>query len=124
MWTHNGTRNTRRDPAELAAELESLGAGEITVNAPVTSVATTTLPSPSIPSESNSCIPGNPHKSAPTAPPAFVSTSPGPVTFHAYTRPVWVSAAYTREPSGDRPMPLGESLGKITSRIELPSGCA
>ena len=33
-------------------------AGEITVSAPVTSVATTTLPSPSMPSESKSCMPG------------------------------------------------------------------
>jgi len=32
VFTHNGTRNTRRDPAAFAAELESLGVGEITLN--------------------------------------------------------------------------------------------
>lgn len=32
VWTHNGTRNTHRDPAILAKELETLGAGEITIN--------------------------------------------------------------------------------------------
>lgn len=32
VWTHNGTWNTRRDPAELAREFEQRGVGEITVN--------------------------------------------------------------------------------------------
>jgi imidazole glycerol-phosphate synthase subunit HisF len=32
VWTHNGTRNTHRDPAEFARQIEALGAGEITVN--------------------------------------------------------------------------------------------
>jgi len=32
VWTHNSTKNSHRDPAELAAEVEALGAGEITVN--------------------------------------------------------------------------------------------
>jgi cyclase len=32
VWTHNGTRNTHRDPVELAREAEALGAGEITIN--------------------------------------------------------------------------------------------
>lgn len=32
VWTHNGKRNTRRDPIELARELEQRGVGEITVN--------------------------------------------------------------------------------------------
>lgn len=32
-WTHNGTCNTGRDAVELAHEVASLGAGEITVNA-------------------------------------------------------------------------------------------
>lgn len=32
VWTHNGTRNTGRDPALLAQELEAAGVGEITVN--------------------------------------------------------------------------------------------
>lgn len=32
VWTHNGTRNTRRDPVAFARELEERGAGEITVN--------------------------------------------------------------------------------------------
>lgn len=32
VWTHNGTRNTKRDPARLAYEFEQRGVGEITVN--------------------------------------------------------------------------------------------
>jgi cyclase len=32
VWTHNGTRNTRRDPVAFARECEERGAGEITVN--------------------------------------------------------------------------------------------
>lgn len=32
VWTHNGTRNTHRDPVDLARELEELGAGEVTIN--------------------------------------------------------------------------------------------
>lgn len=32
VWTHNATRNTKRDPVELAQELEQLGVGEITLN--------------------------------------------------------------------------------------------
>lgn len=32
VFTHNGQRNTRKDPAEFAAELEGLGAGEIVIN--------------------------------------------------------------------------------------------
>lgn len=32
VWTHNGTVNTRRDPIELAREVEALGAGEIALN--------------------------------------------------------------------------------------------
>lgn len=32
VWTHNGTRNTRRNVFEVAAEVEKLGAGEIVVN--------------------------------------------------------------------------------------------
>ena len=32
VWTHNGTRNSKRDVFELAAEVEKLGAGEIVIN--------------------------------------------------------------------------------------------
>jgi cyclase len=32
VWTHNATVNTRKAPAEIAAEAERLGAGEIVVN--------------------------------------------------------------------------------------------
>lgn len=32
IWTHNGTRNTGKDPVKFAAEIEKLGAGEIVVN--------------------------------------------------------------------------------------------
>lgn len=32
VYTHNGTRNTRKNPAEFAVHLESLGVGEIVVN--------------------------------------------------------------------------------------------
>ena len=32
VWTHNGKKNTHRDPASLAKELEELGAGEVTIN--------------------------------------------------------------------------------------------
>jgi imidazole glycerol-phosphate synthase subunit HisF len=32
VWTHNGKRNTGRDPVELASRFEALGVGEITVN--------------------------------------------------------------------------------------------
>lgn len=32
VWTHNGTRNTNRDPVEVAADLQQRGVGEITVN--------------------------------------------------------------------------------------------
>jgi cyclase len=33
IWTHNATRNTRRDPVEFAKEIEQCGVGEIAVNA-------------------------------------------------------------------------------------------
>lgn len=32
VWTHNGTRNTKRNVFEVAAEAEKLGAGEIVIN--------------------------------------------------------------------------------------------
>lgn len=32
VWTHNGTKNTKRNPVEFAAEMEKLGAGEIVLN--------------------------------------------------------------------------------------------
>lgn len=32
VWTHNGTRNTKRSPFELARDVEQRGAGEIVVN--------------------------------------------------------------------------------------------
>jgi len=32
VWTHNGSRNTGRAPADVAQQMESLGAGEIVVN--------------------------------------------------------------------------------------------
>jgi imidazole glycerol-phosphate synthase subunit HisF len=32
VWTHNGRRNTGRDPARFARQLEDLGVGEITLN--------------------------------------------------------------------------------------------
>ena len=32
IWTHNGTVNSGRDPAEFAAQAEELGAGEIVIN--------------------------------------------------------------------------------------------
>ena len=32
VWTHNGTRNTGREPVTFARELQALGAGEITLN--------------------------------------------------------------------------------------------
>jgi cyclase len=32
VWTHNGARNTKRDPVEFARELEQRGVGEITLN--------------------------------------------------------------------------------------------
>jgi cyclase len=32
VWTHNGTRNTKRDVLEVAREVEKLGAGEIVIN--------------------------------------------------------------------------------------------
>jgi cyclase len=32
LWTHNGKRNTGKDPIEFAKELEELGVGEITIN--------------------------------------------------------------------------------------------
>lgn len=32
VWTHNGTRNTKRNVFEVAAEVERLGAGEIVIN--------------------------------------------------------------------------------------------
>ncbi|AHD13432.1 imidazole glycerol phosphate synthase subunit HisF [Pseudomonas plecoglossicida] len=32
VWTHNGTRNTKRNVVEVAQELEKLGAGEIVLN--------------------------------------------------------------------------------------------
>ncbi len=39
-------------------------------------------------------------------------------------RPRQVSAQYSVEPSGDRPMPLGSSIGKTTSVIDEPSAWA
>jgi cyclase len=33
VWTHNGTRNTKRNVLDVAAEMEKLGAGEIVLNA-------------------------------------------------------------------------------------------
>jgi cyclase len=32
VWTHNATRNTKRDPAQLAREFEQRGVGEVTIN--------------------------------------------------------------------------------------------
>ncbi|KEX93647.1 imidazole glycerol phosphate synthase, partial [Pseudomonas putida] len=32
VWTHNGTRNTKRSVLEVALEVEKLGAGEIVIN--------------------------------------------------------------------------------------------
>jgi len=32
IWTHNGTRNTHKNPVKFARELEALGVGEITIN--------------------------------------------------------------------------------------------
>lgn len=32
IWTHNGTKNTGKNPLEFAAEMEKLGAGEIVLN--------------------------------------------------------------------------------------------
>lgn len=32
VWTHNGTRNTKRDVLDVAVEMEKLGAGEIVIN--------------------------------------------------------------------------------------------
>ncbi len=32
IWTHNGTKNTGKDPVEFAIEVEKLGAGEVVVN--------------------------------------------------------------------------------------------
>ncbi|VVN06204.1 Imidazole glycerol phosphate synthase subunit HisF [Pseudomonas fluorescens] len=32
VWTHNGTRNSKRDVFQMAAEVERLGAGEIVIN--------------------------------------------------------------------------------------------
>lgn len=32
VWTHNGSRNTKRDVVEVALEMENLGAGEIVIN--------------------------------------------------------------------------------------------
>lgn len=32
VWTHNGTRNTKRNVLEVAVEMEMLGAGEIVIN--------------------------------------------------------------------------------------------
>src|SRR5690606_37328650 len=49
---------------------------------------------------------------------------PGPVTSQHHTRPGPVSATYTREPSGDRPTPLGCTCGCTTSVIDEPSGRA
>jgi cyclase len=33
VWTHNGTRNTKRSVLEVAMEMQELGAGEIVINA-------------------------------------------------------------------------------------------
>jgi cyclase len=33
VWTHNGTRNTKRSVLDVALEMEKLGAGEIVINA-------------------------------------------------------------------------------------------
>jgi len=32
VWTHNATKNTKREPVSVAQELEQLGVGEITIN--------------------------------------------------------------------------------------------
>lgn len=32
IWTHNGQRNTRKDPVDFAKQAEQLGAGEIVIN--------------------------------------------------------------------------------------------
>ena len=54
----------------------------------------------------------------------FGRTTPGPASSHQNTRPVWVSATYTRLPSGERPTPFGASSGYTTSRMLEPSGSA
>ncbi|MDN3639979.1 AglZ/HisF2 family acetamidino modification protein [Simiduia curdlanivorans] len=32
VWTHNGKRNTKRDPLEVMAQVQALGAGEVVIN--------------------------------------------------------------------------------------------
>ena len=49
---------------------------------------------------------------------------PGPARSKAQTRAVGVSATYSRRPSGDRPMPLGCSSGKIARSMREPSASA
>ena len=74
--------------------------------APVIKVATQTLPSPSTASESSSWKPAKSYSRA-AGPAAGSASWPGAVTSQPYSRPVIVSATYTRDPSGDRPTPFG-----------------
>src|SRR3989475_1271113 len=86
-------------------------AGEITVMAPVTSVATQTLPAPSTASESKSWKPGSPARSVPPAgaKPGPAATSPRPASSHDQTRPVHVAAAQSRRPAGQAAVPCGRT---------------
>src|SRR6188474_1236634 len=93
---------------------------------PEPSVPTQTLPSPSTASESRYWNPGSRVSSSPPCGrrPSGTVTSPGPAISHCHTQALYVSATYSRLPSGERPTPLGESSGGTTSLMTDPSGCA
>ena len=77
------------------SEAEPSGAMAVMPPNPMPSVPTQTQPSPSTASESNRCPSGASNSSVPPWAAGLAgsrATWPGPVTSHAHTRPLWVSA--------------------------------
>ena len=96
--------------------------GEMTVSAPVTSVATTTLPSPSMPSESNSCIPGSPQSTCARPRP---STSPGPGHVpRVHATGVRLGRVQARSRRARGRCRSASPTGTRPRVIDEPSGCA
>ena len=90
---------------------------------PVRIVATLTLPSASMASESKYLRPSGRARNQPLAgTPA--ATLPGASRSKANMAPWNVSATYTRSSSGEMPTPFGPSMGKAISSMWLPSALA
>ena len=108
----------------VGTKSRSSPAGDTTLIPPFTRVATHTFPSPSTANESSNWNPEKPYKHADVSTKLISASSPGATMSRCMMRPVQVSAQYSFEPSGDRPMPFGSCAGNTTSRTSEPSALA